>query len=232
MLSNVPIFSLIVQSGLVARLVVLILAFLSIGSWAIIIIKALKNKKEAGFSNKWFIKLRAIRSLGEINKLSKEMKDSSLGRISTACITEIEGLASYVSYASLEARTQLVQEAIERAVDSEKHVNDRLLSFLALCSSVAPFLGLFGTVWGIMHSFLEIGEQGSANITVVAPGIAEALVTTIIGLSVAIPASAAYNYFVAFNRKSEAYMYNFGSEIMSLFKRGDLKALEKAKTPK
>jgi len=232
MLSNIPIFSLIAKSGPVALLVIFILGCLSIGLWAIIIIKALRNKKEADFSNRWFAKLRIIKGLGEINKLSREMEDSSLGRISAACIEEIEGLAPYVSYGSIEARTQLVQEAIERAVDKEKHINDKLLSYLALCSSVSPFLGLFGTVWGIMHSFLEIGRQGSANITVVAPGIAEALITTIIGLSVAIPASASYNYFVAFNRKSEAYMYNFGSEIMSLFKRGDLKALEKAKAPK
>jgi len=230
MFNEVPIFKLISQSGPVALLVILILGGLSIGVWAIIFIKFKRNKKEAAAFDLWFKKMAKAESLKDINKIAKEIKDCSLTKIARVCIKEIEGLAPYVSFASLEARTQLVEEAVERSVDHEKHVNDKKLSFLALSSSVAPFLGLFGTVWGIMHSFLEIGNQGSANITVVAPGIAEALVTTIVGLSVAIPSSAAFNFFVAFNRKSEAYMYNFSSEILSLFKRGDLSALEKSKS--
>ncbi|MBF0432033.1 MAG: MotA/TolQ/ExbB proton channel family protein [Fibrobacteria bacterium] len=228
-MSDIPVFSLIAQSGPVALLDIIILALMSVAVWAIIIMKTLWNSKEKSAISKWFSNLKNIESLSEINRLCHSMQDSSLSRISKACLKEIEGLASFVSYGSINARTQLVQESLERAVDKEKHVNDRLLSFLAISSSVAPFLGLFGTVWGIMHSFLEIGQQGSANITVVAPGIAEALITTIVGLSVAIPAATAYNFFVAVNRRSEAYMYNFASELMSLFKRGDLRALEASK---
>ncbi len=228
MANQVPIFALIGKSGPLALFILLILAVLSVGVWAIIVLKALSNRKKQVFFKKWFSHLRAHRDFETIQQLYQEMPDTSLGRVSRAAIAEMEGLAPYVSFDSLEARAQLVAEAVERALNREININDRLLGFLALCSGVSPFLGLFGTVWGIMHSFLDIGNQGSANITVVAPGIAEALVTTIIGLSVAIPASAAYNFFVSYNRKTEAYLDDFGSELMSLFKRGDLKALEKA----
>ncbi len=231
-MSNIPIFALIAKSGPVALLVILILVFMSIGVWAVIFIKIAKNQKEKSDFHKWFSRLRTAKSLGEIQKLSQEHQNSTLGRIAGAAISEIEGLAPFVSYGSLDSRTQLIEEVVERAVDKEKFNQEKYLGFLSLSSSVAPFLGLFGTVWGIMHSFLEIGNQGSANITVVAPGIAEALVTTIVGLSVAIPAASAFSSFVSFNRKSEAYMYGFGSELLSLFQRGDLKALERAKTAK
>jgi len=230
-MNQIPLFELIAKSGPVALLVIIILGLLSVGVWASIIIKSSKNRKEKSDFKYWFTQLRNGKSFSDVQRIIKAKNTSTLGRIAQSAISEIEGLASFVSFGSLEARTQLIEEAISRAVDKEKFEQEKYLGFLSLCAGVSPFLGLFGTVWGIMHSFLEIGNQGSANITVVAPGIAEALVTTIIGLSVAIPASSAYNYFVAFNRKSEAYMYGFGSELMSLFQRGDLKALERSKSP-
>ncbi len=226
MIAKIPIITLVSKSGPVAITVLLLLALLSIGVWAVILKKWRFYSKEKSIVAKWFKQLHNVNSLEEIHKIQTSTQSSSLTRISKVCLNEIKGLSSRVSFNSLAARGQLVQESMERAVDHEKHLNDKMLSFLALSAGISPFLGLFGTVWGIMHSFLDIGQQGSANITVVAPGIAEALVTTIIGLSVAIPASAAYNYFVAINRKSEAYMYNFSSELLSLFKRGDLQALE------
>ena len=83
----------------------------------------------------------------------------------------------------------------------------------------------------LLTSFFEIGAQGSAELSVVAPGIAAALVTTIAGLIVAIPASASYNIFVSRNNKNKVYYYNFGSHLLTLFKRGDLQALEKTEVP-
>ena len=232
MSNQVPVFALVQQSGPVGILVIVILTVLSVGMWAVIISKIISNKKKNAAFNTWFKDLKATKNLSDLQKLGKDKSATSFGRISQSAIQEIEELSPYVSYGSLEARTQLVQDSVQRAVDREVNMNDKSLSYLALCSSVSPFLGLFGTVWGIMHSFLEIGQQGSANITVVAPGIAEALVTTIVGLAVAIPAAATYNYFVTFNRKFEAYMFDFASEILSLFKRGDLKALEQARAQK
>ena len=95
-----------------------------------------------------------------------------------------------------------------------------------MCANLAPFFGLLGTVWGIMTAFFEIGQHGSADLAVVAPGIAMALITTVAGLVVAIPASGSYNYFVSRTGENEIAYYNFGSRMLSLFKRGDLLALE------
>ena len=155
-----------------------------------------------------------------------------MGRTARAALAEMEGLSPYVSYDSLEHRGELVRETIERALDIEKDENESGLVYLAFCSATGPLIGLLGTVWGIMDSFFQIGKQGSGNITVVAPGIAEALLATMAGLLVAIPSSVGYNIFTGFNRKAEAIMLNFGSELVSLFKRGDLSALERSTAKK
>src|SRR5690606_21328203 len=131
-------------------------------------------------------------------------------------------------YDSLNARGQLVNECIERTADAEKDQNERGMTYLAFCTATGPLIGLLGTVWGIMDTFFAIGRHGSANITVVAPGIAEALMAVLSGLIVAIPASLGYNAFAGFNRRAESLLYNFGSEIVSAFKRADLLALESA----
>jgi biopolymer transport protein TolQ len=139
-------------------------------------------------------------------------------------------MSRYVSYDSLNARGQLVNESIERTVDGEKDQNERGMTYLAFCTATGPLIGLLGTVWGIMDTFFAIGRHGSANITVVAPGIAEALMAVLAGLIVAIPASLGYNAFSGFNRRAESFLYNFGSEMVSAFKRADLLALESAQS--
>lgn len=230
--NQAPLLTMVAQSGPVALIDLAILLLLSVVSFGIILQKFLSKKKEKNQIRSWFRVMEGPLSLGEVRKYTQEMEESSFSRIARSAINEIEGLAPYVSYQSFGPRTQLIEEAIGRIIDKEKYQSDKHLGFLAMCSSVAPFLGLFGTVWGIMHSFLDIGLLGSANITVVAPGIAEALVTTIVGLFVAIPSSAAYNYFVNENKKLEAMMYDFGSELVALFKRGELRVLEENDQPK
>ncbi len=226
MTEQIPLFSLISKSGPVAIVVLLILASLSIGMWAVIISKIINNKKKKSAFKKWFNDLKKTKNLTDLKNLHDQRPNTAFGHITKSAIVEIDAFSDHLTYESLDSRVSLVEETIERSLDREVQANDKSLSYLSMCSSVAPFLGLFGTVWGIMHSFLEIGDKGSANITVVAPGIAEALVTTIVGLSVAIPAASAFNHFVTFNKQSEGYMYDFGSEILSLFRRRCLKKLE------
>jgi len=131
-----------------------------------------------------------------------------------------------VTYDSIQHRSSLLEDAIQRSIEGIRMGEDRYLTFLATSSNLAPFFGLLGTVWGIMIAFFQIGHHGSADLTVVAPGIAMALITTVAGLVVAIPASAGYNYFTSCNGKNEISYYNFGSQILSLFKRGDLLTVE------
>ena len=205
---------------------------LSIGVWAILIRRWLANRNRKQSFAKWREQMGARPSFQDLQKLSKSMPDSSMGRITKAALLEMEGLSAYVSYESLEHRGGLVQETVERALETEKDENEAGLVFLAFSSATGPLIGLLGTVWGIMDSFFQIGKQGSGNITVVAPGIAEALLATMAGLLVAIPASVGYNAFTGFNRKAETVLLNFGSELVSLFKRGDLSALERSTAKK
>lgn len=209
-----------------------IMFLLSIGVWAALIQKWLANGSRKRSFSKWRELMGDRPSFQDLLKLSKSIPDSPMGRITKSALAEMEGLSAYVSYDSLEHRGELVRESTERAVDIEKEKNERSLVFLAFCSATGPLIGLLGTVWGIMDSFYQIGKQGSGNITVVAPGIAEALLATMAGLLVAIPSSVGYNAFAGFNRKAESLMLNFGSELVSLFKRGDLSALERSTAKK
>jgi biopolymer transport protein TolQ len=223
----------ILKQGTVSTFVIVgLMAILSVGVWAILVQKWLANRSRKQSFGKWREQMGDRPTFQDLLKLSKNMPETPMGRITKSALAEMEGLSAYVSYDSLEHRGELVRESTERALDLEKDANERSLVFLAFSSATGPLIGLLGTVWGIMDSFYQIGKQGSGNITVVAPGIAEALLATMAGLLVAIPASVGYNAFTGFNRKAESIMLNFGSELVSLFKRGDLSALERSTAKK
>ena len=116
-----------------------------------------------------------------------------------------------------------ISRALRRATTSEITRLEKYTTFLATTGSTAPFIGLFGTVWGIMTAFKGIGETGSASLAVVAPGIAEALISTAIGLAAAIPAVMAYNYFVRRIRVLESEMESFSYDYLNIVRRNFLK---------
>ncbi|MCD6024501.1 MAG: MotA/TolQ/ExbB proton channel [Fibrobacteria bacterium] len=220
--------SLLLNSGIATWVTVGAMFLLSIGVWAILIRKWASNRRQLASFAAWEKDLGVSPSLQNFAKLAKTRGDTPMGRVTRVALREIEGMSQFVSYDSLNARGQLVNESIERSVDAEKDANERGMTYLAFCTATGPLIGLFGTVWGIMNTFIAIGHQGSADIAVVAPGIGEALMAVLAGLIVAIPASLGYNAFAGFNRRAESALYNFGSEIVSSFKRGDLLALERA----
>ena len=229
---NSVTLELLKQATVTTYVIVVLMFILSVGVWAVLIQKFLANRTRKQSFVKWREMLGTHPAFQEMQKLSKSMPATPMGHITQSALAEMEGLSAYVSYDSLEHRGELVREAVERSLDVEKEQNERGLVFLAFCSATGPLIGLLGTVWGIMDSFYQIGKQGSGNITVVAPGIAEALLATMAGLLVAIPSSVGYNAFAGFNRKAESIMLNFGSELVSLFKRGDLTALERSTAKK
>ena len=112
-----------------------------------------------------------------------------------------------------------INRALRRATASEVTHLESLIPFLATTGSTAPFVGLFGTVWGIMNSFRDIAGAGAANLTTVAPGISEALIATAIGLAAAIPAVIAYNYFNSKIRVLSTEMDNFSNDFLNIVKR-------------
>jgi biopolymer transport protein TolQ len=117
------------------------------------------------------------------------------------------------------ASAENVSRALRRAMTQETHRLEKYLTFLATTGSTAPFIGLFGTVWGIMDSFHGIGKTGSASLAVVAPGISEALVATAIGLVAAIPAVVAYNHFLNKVNVLIGEMDNFSQEFLNIVQR-------------
>jgi biopolymer transport protein TolQ len=126
-------------------------------------------------------------------------------------------------------RLEAVERAMRRAASAEISRMERYLPFLATTASSAPFIGLFGTVWGIMESFRGIGTQGSASLAVVAPGISEALIATAAGLAAAIPAVMAYNFYVNRVRHWAAEMEGFSLDLLNLFLRPVPKGARQAK---
>jgi biopolymer transport protein TolQ len=220
--------AILASAGMATWVTVGAMFLLSIGVWSILIRKWATNRRQLASFAAWEKDLGATPSLQSFSKVLKHRADSPMGRVTRAALREIEGMSEFVSYDSLNARGQLVNEAIERTVDAEKDANERGMTYLAFCTATGPLIGLFGTVWGIMNTFFAIGQEGSADIAVVAPGIGEALMAVLAGLIVAIPSSLGYNAFAGFNRRAESALYNFGSEIVSSFKRGDLLALERA----
>jgi biopolymer transport protein TolQ len=116
-----------------------------------------------------------------------------------------------------------VERAMKRAANQEITRLERALTFLATTASATPFIGLFGTVWGIMNAFRGLSVTHSSSIQAVAPGIAEALIATATGLVAAIPAVMAYNYFARQIRVLSAEMENFSSEFLNIAERHFLK---------
>ena len=119
-----------------------------------------------------------------------------------------------------------VKRSINRSINVENRRLAQLVPFLATAGNTAPFIGLFGTVWGIMNTFQGIGLSGSASLAVVAPGISEALIATAAGLAVAIPSVIAYNYFTDRIRVLDSELKSFSSDLLNIMERDIQKKME------
>jgi biopolymer transport protein TolQ len=218
------------ESGPVAKLILAILALFSLLSWAVILGKAVQlrraDRQSAGFLDVFHRSSR----FSEVNALAGKLHASPLVGIFQAGYAEIDsqikgarereprsGEAAHGEYriTSLEA----LQRTLSRAVLVEVQGVTRWISLLATTAAATPFIGLFGTVWGIMVAFRDIGMTGSTSIVAVAPGIAEALINTAAGLAAAIPALIGYNYFANRLRRLRASMEDFALEFMNLAER-------------
>jgi len=217
---NINIFKIIVEADPVVQLILLLLIFFSIFSWAIIFFKYKTIK--AGFkqSAKFLDVFRRSKSLSDVNDAAKKLRASPLAVIFLAGNKEL----AYQSKSSAEngwtaAKTDSLNRALLKASNAEVSRLEKMMFFLATTGSVSPFIGLFGTVWGIMISFIRIGAMRSASLQVVAPGIAEALIATAVGLFAAVPAVIAYNYFLGRIKDLIADMEDFSFEFLSIAER-------------
>lgn len=223
---NSPIVQMVLNTDMATFAILAILAVMSLGSWGIIIVKLFSYRKNQKANASFFARFNQVEQFIELQGLCETSGDSALKRLTSEVLIEAAKFSNFVSYDSIQHRASLLEDTIQRSIEGLRLDEDRHLSFLAISSNLSPFFGLLGTVWGIMVAFVQIGHHGSADLSVVAPGIAAALITTVAGLVVAIPSSAGYNIFVARNGQNEIAYYNFGSQVLSIFKRGDLLALE------
>ncbi len=205
---NDTAIQLILQAGYVVKGVLLILLFFSVLSWAIIFYKQRYFTKASKESEAFLRIFRAGRDIKGLFSTARTLRISPLSNVFQAVYTE-EGRTSRDEIKRMLRR----YEALE-AAKLESYLN-----FLATTGSTTPFIGLFGTVWGIMNAFRGIGQAGSASLAVVAPGIAEALITTAAGLAAAIPAVVAYNYYLSRARRLIIEMEDFSEELLDLFVR-------------
>ena len=215
------IWNLLANTGLVARIVLLILLAFSVLSWAIIFHKYRAFKAARRESLEFLRVFRQSKKLSEIRGFSRTLKLSPLPAVFESGYREVESQAVVTEnpgkprIRSLEA----VQRSLQMASSAELTRMEQWLPWLATTGAVTPFIGLFGTVWGIIDAFLGLGAAGTASLRTVAPGISEALITTAAGLFAAIPAVIAYNIFLQRIKEFGTSLDDFAMEFLNMTER-------------
>lgn len=218
-LTQASVFDLVFQAGIVAKMILLLLFFVSIVSWAIIFSKW-KRLSLAHRQNEKFIQLFFNgKNLDEVVIKSEQFPNSPVASVFNFAVKELRRLSPGESTPLEFDKLDNIHRALARASHSQIATLEKNVGFLATTASAAPFVGLFGTVWGIMNSFQNIGATGAANLAVVAPGISEALITTATGIGAAIPAVIAYNYFGSQIKRIAVDMECFSQDFINIIQR-------------
>lgn len=236
---TIGVLDLVLNAGPVAKFVLLVLTIFSIVCWALIIEKWRQFRRVRRESFRFLRAFREGRRFSVVYGAARKHRDSPLAQLYASAYQEVGGATAFPETVDqlldepeegvASERLEAVDRAMRRAASSEISRMERYLPFLATTASAAPFIGLFGTVWGVMESFRGIGQHGSASLAVVAPGISEALIATAAGLGAAIPAVIAYNYFVNRVKHWAAEMDGFALDLLNLFHRPTPKAARPAK---
>ncbi len=212
---------LLVNTGIVARIVLVLLLLFSVLSWAIIF-KKQRNFKAAYLQSKEFLRIfRESKKLSDIRASCQSLKATPLTEVFMSGYREVEAQAVYSENPGKPRIRSLdsVHRALQIASSAELRRMEEWLTWLATTGGVTPFIGLFGTVWGIIDAFQGMGSGGAASLRSVAPGISEALITTAAGLFAAIPAVIAYNHFVQRVKDFGNVMDDFGLEFLNMTER-------------
>jgi len=218
------LLAMILDAGLMVKFVLLILLVLSIISWTIIFLKFRYYRKIKVENEAFDSDYQRSSKLSELLPAAKKYSFSTTAEVFRVGYTELTKMnkqskdtarGDEISLSSIDN----VQRALNRASNTEMTKLESALGFLATTGSASPFIGLFGTVWGIMETFKSIGARGSATLAVVAPGISEALIATAAGLAAAIPAVIFYNYFLNKSKVMVQEMDNFADEFLNIIER-------------
>ncbi|TAN61264.1 protein TolQ [bacterium] len=207
-------------AGPMVKLVLLVLLAFSIISWAIIIYKLIllrkMEKENAAFSTIFWDK----RQFPQVYALSKGFKRSTLAALFNAVYVELANSPKTPDKPRFNKDDiERLQRILKKSINAETARLEYAVTFLATAGNTAPFIGLFGTVWGIMSAFRNIGAKGAANLATVAPGISEALVATAMGLAVAIPAVMGYNHILSKMNRITAEMDGFCADLVNIIEK-------------
>ncbi len=198
-------------SDAVAKGVLIILVFMSVGSWYILAIKMLEQRKVNSYAREASEKFWSAGTVGQgMEALHKDSPYQFIAASGLEATKKHGGLMGHIPL------NDWISMSIQRSVDRVNREMQSGLSFLATVGSISPFVGLFGTVWGIYHALTAIGISGQASIDKVAGPVGEALIMTAIGLAVAVPAVLAYNWLVARNKGVMDEVRSFGSDLHSV----------------
>jgi len=213
------IFRVFIESGLVAQIIMVVLVFFSISSWAIFFKKSRDLRLIKKQSQAFLKSFKFRKNIKEMYNFGHLLNDNPYGRVLKSGLEEFKSLRSGTSFKVLELADN-IKLAMDRTKATEIETLENSLPILGTIVAASPFLGLLGTVWGIMEAFLEIRARGSAHITVVAPGISDALITTMYGLLVAIPALIFNNLLRTRVIEIDSQLDKFISEVFANLKRG------------
>jgi len=225
--SGINYYEVMTKSGPVGISVLGVLIFTSVVSWGIIFRKYLQMRRAARQTEKFLEGFWQSKRLDQIFQSAEKLPQSPVSQVFRAGYIEL----SKVTQQSADGegmKAQLgglenVERALKRASVAELTHLERSIPFLGTAASASPFVGLFGTVWGIMNAFSDIYEMGNANLATVAKPISEALIATAFGLFAAIPAVVAYNYFLSKIKVLDSEMESFSSDFLNIVKRHFLK---------
>ncbi len=219
------VLDLVLGSGPVVQGVLLILLLMSVVSWGIVVTKWIQIRQAKKQSKKFSDVFWASRNLAQINEAVERLKGSPVASVFGAGHQELTQIVRSKKKGSGEEKESIfgeienIERALKRAKAEEVTKLENGTTFLATTASAAPFIGLFGTVWGIMNAFIGLSKVKSSSIQAVAPGISEALIATAIGLAAAIPAAIFYNYFMQQMRVLSRSMDMFSAEFLNIARR-------------
>lgn len=222
---NTSSIDAIFQASPIVQLTLLILIGLSVFCWAIGYSKYQTFKKMNQSDELFLSKFWKVNSLDTLYEDIDQYDDSSIARVFKAAYLEMKKISESPLLTKTAGDKPILsgldnlERVLAKASENEIARLESRLTVLATTGSTGPFIGLFGTVWGIMGSFHKIGQTGSASLAVVAPGISEALIATAIGLAAAIPAVVLYNNFISKIRRQEIALNNFNADFLNIVKR-------------
>ncbi len=198
-----------------------LLILLSIATWSIAIFKLWKQWQAKQHDREFIERFWAVREWGEAEKVAQESK-GDIARLAQAGFAELKTLSeARQDLKHLGAPHDVLERQLRQQLQNIQRYHERGLAELATIGSTSPFVGLFGTVWGIMHALQDIGKSGSASLDVVAGPIGEALIATAIGIATALPAVLFYNFFLRRLKVHVTDLENFAHDFMRLAQKHD-----------